>query len=171
MKHSQRAIAIGPLALHLAIPLSVGGAAALLTRQSFEAYAAMPKPPLSPPGWVFPVVWTGLYALMGVSTYRLWKKEDMAKDADAQKKEEPSKKIIFMLYGAQLAFNFMWPLWFFQWKQYCIALLWLAGLLVLAALWAYLARRADKAAGYLQTPYLVWLLFALYLNFAKCFWV
>ena len=54
-----------PLLICVAIPLAVGGLAALLSREGMNVFASLEKPPLSPPGWLFPVVWTILYVLMG----------------------------------------------------------------------------------------------------------
>ena len=85
------------LIICLAIPLVVGGAAGLLTMNSMEAFEALNQPPLSPPGWLFPVVWTVLYVLMGIASY-------LASVSDAPHKE---KARALWTYGIQLAFNFL----------------------------------------------------------------
>ena len=91
------------LLLYLAIPLAVGGLAALLTGGGMGEYAVMNQPPLSPPGWLFPVVWTILYLLMGYASYRVLTTDTVPRLVDRA----------LTLYGAQLAFNFLWPLVFF----------------------------------------------------------
>ena len=93
----------------VAIPLIVGGVSALLTRNSMEMFEMIAKPPLSPPGWLFPVVWTILYILMGISSYLV-----LTSDAS---REEISEAI--RLYAYQLLVNFLWPTFFFNfvtWK-------------------------------------------------------
>ncbi len=142
------------LILCLAIPLGVGGLAALLTMSSMDVYNIYEKPPLSPPGWLFPVVWTILYLLMGWASYLVL--ESKAKDAE--------KKEAFTLYGVQLGLNFLWPLIFFRAEKL------LAAFLVLMGLWVaiYLTIRAftkiRELAGDLMLPYLLWVSFAGYLN-------
>lgn len=142
------------LLLCLAIPLGVGVLATLLTGNGMRAYAELNRPPLSPPGWVFGVVWTILYLLMGYASYLVW-------TADA---DEESKKKALKLYGAQLAVNYLWPLVFFglQWRLLAF------GILVVLWVLIYYTIRAfsdiDEKAGNLMLPYIVWVSFAAYLN-------
>ena len=145
----QKALIIG-----LLIPLAVGGLAAMLTMDSMAQFAALAQPPLSPPGWVFPVVWTVLYLLMGWASFLVWK-------SDAPQVE---KKRALTLYGVQLAVNFAWPLLFFRAGLYGFALVWLVILLVLVVETVLVFRRIDRRAVWLLAPYLLWLLFAAYLN-------
>lgn len=107
------------LLISLAIPLAVGGLSALITGGGMQEYGAMNRPPLSPPGWVFPVVWTILYLLMGYASYRIY-----TSDADPKQIRQA-----LILYGAQLALNFLWPLVFFGLEWY------LAAFFLLIALW------------------------------------
>ena len=137
-----------------AIPLAVGGLAALLSG-GMGSYKVMNQPPLSPPGWVFPIVWTILYLLMGEASYRvLTSGEDMALIRSALK-----------AYIVQLALNFIWPLVFFGGQMYLLAFI------ILIALWIAIfitLRRfspLDETAGNLLLPYLLWVTFAGYLNF------
>ena len=133
---------------------AVGALAALLTREGTELYnAAAAKPPLTPPPVVFPIVWTILYALMGVGAARAALTEPSARRSRALR-----------LYALQLGFNFFWSSLFFNLRAYGFALVWLAALwaLVLAMLLAF--RRLDRQGWALQIPYLVWVTFALYLN-------
>ena len=142
------------LLLCLAIPPAVGLLSTLLTVGGMRDYAAMPKPPLSPPGWVFAAVWTVLYLLMGLASWRV---------ARAQASED-EKQMALSLYAVSLAANFLWPLLFFGLGRDWLAFLWLLVLLVLVVLtWARF-RRLDKPAGALLVPYLLWLCFAAYLN-------
>lgn len=136
------------------LPLAVGGAAAVLTMDAMAQYSAQPQPPLAPPAWVFPAVWTVLYLLMGAASrrvYRLGTRES---------------RNALMLYYVQLAAHFVWPLLYFRAQEYEVAFWWLLLLLalVLAALSAF--SRLDKAAGRLLMPYAAWLLFAAYLNYS-----
>jgi len=140
--------------ISLAIPLGAGILASLLTGGGMGDYAVMNNPPLSPPGWVFPIVWTALYLLMGYASYRIY--TSGANPVEIQK--------ALRLYGIQLILNFLWPLLFFGLGWY-----WAAFVLLLA-LWVaiYLTIRAfsaiDEKAGDLLIPYLLWVTFAGYLN-------
>ena len=133
---------------------SVGLLAGFLTRQGTEIYnLTATKPPLSPPGWVFPVVWTILYGLMGYSAWRIWQTDPGL---------HRSRALNLMI--AQLIVNFFWPLLFFNAQAYGLSFFWLL-LLWGLVLWMILAfAKVDKTAAWLQVPYLIWLTFALYLN-------
>ena len=92
------------LLICIALPLAVGGLSALISGGGMESFATLEKPPLSPPGWLFPVVWSILYVLMGIASYLV-----LMSDA--------SGAVIgggLKLYGAQLFFNFMWSILFFK---------------------------------------------------------
>lgn len=139
----------------IAIPLVVGAAAGFLTSGSMERFEALNQPPLSPPGWLFPVVWTILYLLMGISSY-LIATSDMP---------EESISDALSLYNYQLIVNFLWPIFFFNFGWYFFALLWLILLwLLVASMIKTFAKISPKAAA-LNIPYLIWLTFAAYLNF------
>lgn len=142
------------LLLLLAIPLAVGGLSALLSGP-MDTYVQMEKPPLSPPGWVFPVVWTVLYLLMGCSSY-------LVAVSDA---EQSSKKRALVLYGGQLAANFVWSLIFFGVGMPLAAFLWLIFLWVLIFLTVRAFSRISEKTSDLLLPYLLWVTFAGYLNF------
>lgn len=142
------------LAVCIAIPLAVGGLAALLTAGSMDAYRALNKPALSPPGWVFPVVWTVLYILMGYAGYRIYTAQ-APKDA---------KREALLLYGAQLLANFFWSILFFRWELRLTAFFWLFGLWLLIYGTIRLFYRVDEPAGDLLLPYLLWATYAAYLN-------
>ena len=141
------------LAVALALPLLVGGLAGFLIRNSVEAYAAFDKPALSPPAVLFPIVWTILYILMGVASYLVW----------AEGKEPLAALTV---YGVQLLFNFVWPLLFFNAHLFGVAFFWLLALLALVIATTVLFFRQNRTAGFLMLPYLAWLAFASYLNYA-----
>ena len=142
------------LAICIALPLLVGGAAALLTGGSMQLFETVNKPPLSPPGWLFPVAWTILYTLMGIATYLML-------TADAEKQE---KARAFSVYIYQLIVNFLWPTFFFNLQWYLFSLLWLMLLWILVLVTLLRYYYISKPAGYLLIPYLLWLTFAAYLN-------
>ncbi len=143
----------------IALPLAVGGASALLTRSGMETFERLNQPPLSPPGWLFPVVWTILYVLMGIASYLM--------TVSAASEEEKSRA--WTVYGLQLGFNFFWSILFFNFRLYFIAFFWLVVLWGLILLTLFRFWRCTKAAGYLLIPYLVWVTFAGYLNLAIAF--
>lgn len=140
------------LLIHILIPLLTGGLSALITGGGFRDYAGVVKPALSPPSWLFPVVWTILYIVMGISSYIVWER-------DESKKRGPTA-----VYAIQLFLNFMWPIFFFSFKAYLFSFIWLLLLwaFVLAMIIAFY--KVSRLAGLLQVPYLIWLTFAAYLN-------
>lgn len=144
------------LAVCIAIPLLVGGISALLTRGSMETFETLVKPPLAPPGWLFPVVWTILFVLMGVASYLVV--------TSSASKEEQSKAISVYIY--QLVVNFLWSTFFFQFGWYLFSFIWLLFLWVLILITLVRFYRISKPAGVLLVPYLLWVSFAGYLNFA-----
>lgn len=142
------------LLICIAIPLIVGGIAAFISKDSMSVFETLNKPPLSPPGWLFPVAWTILYTLMGIASYLIV--------TSGAPQESISKAI--KLYGAQLLFNFLWTLWFFNLGLYVFAFIWLVilWLLILATMISF--AHISKPAMYLMLPYLLWVTFAGYLN-------
>lgn len=136
----------------LGLPLAVGGLSALLTAGSMDIYQRIQRPPLAPPGWVFPLVWTLLYLLMG---YGSW----LCLPAPPAQRRQA-----WGLYVIQLILNSLWPLLFFRYQQWYPALLLLLALFLLVLLMSLAFFQAEKRAGWLQVPYVLWLGFALYLN-------
>lgn len=98
----------------LAVPLGVGAVSGFLTQGSMDTFEKLKQPPLTPPGWVFPVVWTGLFAMMGTASYLV---------AISPKTEKRNRALF--LYGVQLAVNFLWPVFFFNAGWYFFAFVWL----------------------------------------------
>ena len=141
------------LIISILIPLAVGGLSALLTKDSMSTFEAVTKPPLSPPGWLFPVVWTLLYTLMGIASYLVYTSGS------------PQKKEALLFYAAQLAVNFFWSIIFFNLNAYLFAFIWLLLLWVLVLITLIKFYRINENAGLLLIPYLTWVTFAGYLNF------
>lgn len=139
--------------INLIIPLLVGGLSAWLTRQQMETYMHLNKPLLSPPGWLFPIVWTFLYILMGISSYMIYISQD------------DRRENALIIYAFQLFINFCWPLFFFNLHNYFIALMILLVLIVTVIYMMILFKQINKTSFYLNIPYIIWLFFALYLNF------
>ena len=142
------------LIISLLIPLAVGGLSALVTRGDMDLYSAVNRPPLSPPAVVFPIVWTVLYILMGVSLYLVWNNGDTYAE----------KGVAYALFGFQLFLNFIWSPVFFSAQQYLLAfiilvILWISVLLMILSF-----AKIYKPAALLQIPYIIWLTIAGYLN-------
>ncbi len=140
----------------IAIPLAVGALSALLSRDGMSQFAVLNKPPLSPPGWLFPVVWTILYVLMGIASYLV------LRSGESQQTINKALRV----YGIQLAVNFFWSIFFFDLSWYLFSFLWLILLWVLIIVTLVRFYRISETAGYLLIPYLLWVTFAGYLNFA-----
>ena len=126
-------------------------------------YIGMPRfqntvqPPLSPPAYLFPIVWTLLFLLMSVSAAIIYDSDD-----------EISPKALF-LYMIQLTLNFWWCVLFFGFRLYFFSFIWLLLLLLTVFIMTVLFYRVNKLAGILQIPYILWLMFAAYLNFGVWF--
>ena len=133
---------------------ATGALSGWLSRDSTEIYnLTVQKPPLSPPEWLFPVVWGLLYALMGIGAGLV---------ANSQPTRERSRGLNLMV--AQLIVNFFWPLLFFNLQAFGFSLLWLLALWTLVLLMILQFRKTVPLAAWLQIPYLLWLTFAVYLN-------
>ena len=133
---------------------AVGALSGWLTREGSRIFSeTVAQPPLSPPGWLFPVAWGILYALMGFSAARV-----------SLQPPSPHRSKGLNLYIAQLIVNFFWSLIFFNAQRFGFAFLWLLLLLGLVIVMTQEFRKADPIAALLQIPYILWLLFASYLN-------
>lgn len=137
--------------------LAAGGISAFITRDNMDIYSEIVKPPLSPPGFLFPVVWTALYILMGISGAMIWLRRDKCKD-----KAENA----LLWYAASLVVNFIWSPVFFNFRLFLLSFIILVVLLILIlkTVWEY--RRIFPLAAYLQIPYIIWVSFAGYLSLA-----
>ena len=148
-----------PYVISAGITLAVGGLSGLLSMEGMKLYTETAlKPPLTPPGWLFSVVWTILYALMGISSARIWLAP-----------ESKERSMGLNLYVVQLIVNFFWSLLFFNAQAYGLAALWLILLWVLVLLMIIEFSKVDKLAAWLQILYLIWLTFAAYLNLGVWF--
>jgi len=131
----------------------VGVLGSLLSGNTGEIYTSLIKPPLSPPGWLFGVIWPVLYLLMSIAAYIIY-----------QTPQTLDRKKATTFYWIQLFVNFLWPIVFFRFEWYWIAvviIILLDILVSITTLWFY---KINKSAGYLMIPYLIWILFATYLN-------
>ena len=138
--------------LCVGIPLAVGGLSALVSG-GMKSYGALRQPPLSPPGWVFPVVWTVLYVLMGLASCRVYEEGEGAR-----------RRRALTAYGVQLALNVLWSPVFFRGQLYLTAFLILVVLWVAIFITMHRFSKVDSKAGDLLLPYLLWVTFAGYLN-------
>ena len=142
------------LIICLIIPLAVGGLSALLTMNAMETFSTVNQPPLSPPAWLFPVVWTALFLLMGLASC-------LVATGDARRTEISAALTV---YALQLVVNFLWSPIFFNRQAYLLAFLWLVLLWVLIFITLRRFAVISPTAGWLLVPYLVWVTFAGYLN-------
>ena len=132
------------------IPLVLGGIVGIIISKSMD-YDTLIKPPLSPPGFIFGIVWSILYILMGISYGIL----DTKKLVDVK---------VNKIYYLQLIANLIWPIIFFVFKQRLLAFIWIILLVVLIIYMIITFYKKNKLSAYLQIPYLLWTLFATYLN-------
>ena len=131
------------LIISILIPLAVGTMSALFSG-NMSSYSILNKPAFSPPGFIFPVVWTILYILMGASSYIVYFSNSS------------NKSKALLLYCIQLFFNFCWSIIFFGLDLFLFAFIWLIALILIV----------NPLSAYLQIPYLIWCIFAAYLNFS-----
>ncbi len=142
------------LIICLAIPLAAGFLSYLSTKDGIKDFAAVNQPPLTPPPIVFSIAWTVLYALMGVSSWLVCTSDAAASD----------KKTALTIYGIQLIVNIIWPVIFFNLKMYLPAFAWIIFLIIWVVSMIKEFGKISGLAAKLQIPYLIWLLFASYLN-------
>lgn len=141
-----------PYIISIAIALGVGGLGAVLTMNSMDIYSTLNQPALSPPGFLFPIVWTILYTLMGISAAIIYKTDD------------PDRTQALKIYAFQLIVNFLWTIIFFNLRQFLFSFIWLVLLDVLVVIMISKFHKISPLAAWLQIPYLLWILFATYLN-------
>lgn len=138
------------------IPLLVGGFSAFLTADDMKLYDTMSKPALAPPWWLFPIVWTILYIMMGIAAYLV-----AASDADEKRKRKS-----LTLYVVQLAMNFFWATLFFTYSRYLLALIWLLAMWVILIICTVRFFKINRPAGIMMCVLTLWTTFAAYLNLA-----
>lgn len=148
-------IQLKPLIFSLAIPLVLGFIGSLLGG-NFNDYTVINRPVFSPPAILFPIVWTILYILMGISSYLIY-----TSDANEEK-----KKSALSIYLIQLILNSLWSLIFFRFDLYLFAFIWIILIIITVIIMIYKFIKINPIAGYLQIPYLIWLIFASILNYS-----
>ena len=146
-----------PYVYSIVLTLAVGGLSALLTSENMNIYEKVKMPPLSPPSWLFPVVWTILYVLMAVSFARVYIK---------RKNSPRMRRNAIGIYALNLIFNFLWSIFFFNCGAYLFSFIWLLALWIIILIMFLNFYRTDTAAGILLIPYILWVTFAGYLNLA-----
>lgn len=144
------------LGLSCAISLGVGALSGIISMFGMDSFDKAVKPPLTPPSWLFPVVWTVLFLLMGISSYIVYTSHEADKDI---------RNASLMIYASQLVINFFWPIIFFNLAAYMLAFIWIVLLLVMIIVMFRLFKRVNELAAYLQIPYIIWVAFATYLTF------
>lgn len=125
-----------------------------LLGNSSQGYNELIQPSFAPPGFIFPIVWTILYTLMGISFYIVYNSNS----------EYKTKAII--VYFIQLILNTLWTLIFFRLNLLLFAFIWILAIIVFVILMIYYFYKINKTAAFLQIPYLLWLIFASVLNFS-----
>lgn len=146
-------INIKQLLFYILITLGIGSLPALFV-DTVGSYKDIIKPPLSPPGFIFPIVWTILFILMGISIYRIVRTNNFEVDS------------LKVLYFVQLFVNALWTPIFFGLNAYLFAFIFLLVLLGLVVIMTIKFHYVDKISAYLLIPYIIWLIFAGYLNFS-----
>ena len=141
------------LIINILIPVLLGAFVGLLTSGSTN-YSELVKPSFAPPPIVFPIVWTILYILMGISSYLI--------DSSLNTNKTKAKQI----YIIQLIFNLLWSFLFFTFKLYLLSFLWIIILIILVIIMIVEFFKISKISAYLQIPYLLWLVLASALNFS-----
>lgn len=138
--------------------LALGGIATLLGWPMF-VWDNYPKPTLMAPDWLFSVAWTIIYIAIGVATFCMWRDKQLT---------SKDRKINLWLYFIHMAFNITWPLFFFRLGLPIVACVWLGIILILALIttWRYFV--ANIVSGIIFCIYVVWLIYAFYLNISIC---
>ena len=145
-------INIKKLLFYIGITLLIGSLPSFFIKIG-DVYKTLNKPPLSPPGIIFPIVWTILFILMGISIYRVMM-------TNSKNKNESR-----LIYFIQLIVNALWTPIFFGLKSYFLGFLWVLMLILLVVVMVIQFYKIDKLSAYLNIPYIIWLLFASYLSF------
>lgn len=140
---------------HALFPLIIGGIVGMIT-SGYMDYNDLIKPTLAPPEIVFPIAWTIIYLLIGISYTLLKEKGEVPKETQ-------------QLYYTQLIFNYLWTFIFFVFRLRLLSVLWIIILDVLVIIMTYQFYKQNKLSGILLIPYILWLLFATYLNISIYF--
>lgn len=149
-------VRIIPLILLTILPLAGGAIVGYLTRNSISIYSNIKLPSFAPPGYLFPIIWSILYILMGFASYRIYMYRDTGSDIGSS----------LFIYIVQLLFNYLWSFIFFSFRLYGVAFIELVIIFILVAITFIKFIKIDKLAGTLLIPYLIWLIYAGVLNFS-----
>lgn len=141
-----------PFLLSILVPIFIAFLAGIIILPDIGIYSTLTLPPGSPPGFVFPIVWTALYILMGISSYGIFTSQSNF------------ISISFWIYSFQLALNFFWPIIFFKSQLYLFAFIWLLILIACILLMIKIFTKVNKISAYLLIPYILWCIYAAYLN-------
>lgn len=141
------------LLISIIIPLLIGGISSFLTNDQMTIYSKLNRPSLAPAGSFFPIIWTVLFVLMGLSSYFIYISHSLQREN------------ALLIYAFQLFINFCWPLFFFNLQNYFLAFMILIVLLILIITMMYCFYQIKPISFYLNIPYLLWVCFAMYLNF------
>lgn len=148
---------INAYVISILIAMGVGALAAYFTSAGMKTlYAEIQVPPLAPPAVIFPIVWTVLYFLMGMSAAMIWSEKDPEK--------APIRRRALIVYAASLAVNFSWCFVFFSFRAFTLSFAWLLVLLALVLKTICEYKKISPRAAYWQIPYAIWLCFAGYLT-------
>ena len=143
-----------PYALGILLTEAVGALSGWLSKDGIKIFSAsISQPPLSPPAFLFPIVWGILYALMGIGAARIYLSP-----------QSTERNRALNIYITQLIVNFFWSLIFFNAQAFLFAFFWLLILWILVLWMILLFHKVDPLSAKLQIPYLLWLSFAAYLN-------
>lgn len=148
---------INAYVISILIAMGVGALAAHFTSAGMTTlYAEIQTPPLAPPAVVFPIVWTVLYFLMGLSAAMIWSEKDPEKAA--------IRRRALIVYAASLAVNFSWCFVFFSFRAFGLSFVWILVLLALILKTICEYKKLSPRAAYWQIPYALWVAFASYLT-------
>lgn len=157
------------LVIAIAVSEMAGIIGSVFTAPSIPSwYAGLAKPAFNPPAWVFGPVWTTLYALMGISAFLIWREYEASTRGEVEDLFRRKKQITvaLILFGVQLILNTLWSVIFFGLHSpggalIEIAFLWCAILATIVSFYPI-----SRAAAWLLVPYILWVSFAAYLNYA-----
>ncbi len=140
------------------LPFVVGIVSTLLTGNAMIDFGILNQPLLTPPVWVFPIVWTVLYILMGIASYLVYKLKPTTPV------EKNLKKTELTIYYIQLVFNLCWAIFFFRFKLRYFAFGWLIAMWLIIFALIHMTFKNRKSAAYCLIPYALWCTFSIYLN-------
>ncbi len=144
------------LIIAIALPLLVGFLSSFATMGNIDTFDKIIKPPFTPPAEIFPIAWTFLFILMGIASFLVYTSDS----------SEEKINNALSVYAAQLFINFFWSIFFFNFELYLFSFFWLVLLWVFIVFTILLFYKISKIASFLLLPYLLWVSFAGYLNFA-----